>query len=160
MIALLLAILPGLGHMYLGYKGRGIMFAGLVPTLIYAGTMLPGMSLIMVIGAIALHVLAFIDVTTLIKAARFGVNMHRDPDLAFTLSFLLPGLGQIYNGQALKAVLCLFGGPLGTAAVYWLTGQEAGYAVWTMLLILPFTYAFSLFDAVITALDLSEEYGY
>jgi len=59
----------------------------------------------------------------------------RDPVLAGILSFLIPGVGQLYNGQILAGILWLILTPgfwIGTGGLLgWLCHIIAGYLAYT-----------------------------
>jgi TM2 domain-containing membrane protein YozV len=75
------------------------------------------------------------------------VRNTKNPGLAAVLSFLLCGLGQVYNGQILKGLLFLFifgvSIPLAAFGIGWLTGG----AMWLA----------GVFDAYHTAQRLNRE---
>ena len=52
------------------------------------------------------------------------------PELAAVLSFLMPGSGQVYNGERLKAVLFLLGAMAGVALCAFIVGFCIGPMVW------------------------------
>ena len=62
----------------------------------------------------------------------------KDSRLSLVLSFLFPGLGQIYNGETYKGILFILSGAITCALVLlFLVGLAAGSALW----------AWSMFDA-------------
>ena len=78
---------------------------------------------------------------------RVIVRVAKNPGLAVLLSFLLCGLGQIYNGQILKGLLFMFvlaiSIPLAAFGIGWLTGG----AMWLA----------GLFDAYQTAQHMNQD---
>lgn len=152
------SLIPGLGHMYFGQRKRGFIYLLLIVGTGYLGyRFFSERFFIWPISFIALF-FYLVDVMNLYPRVSFGEPVYKDPDLAFTLSFLLPGLGQLYNGQWLKAILCfLLGGPglLILARIY----GPWHDTVWLVGLWWPIFYLFTLVDALVVATDLSEEYG-
>lgn len=71
----------------------------------------------------------------------------RNPIVAIVLS-LFPGLGQIYNGQLVKALVFFFA----WAGSIWLTAD----GVWQFGLVVPFVYLINLVDAYRSALYLGD----
>src|SRR5512138_2021787 len=68
------------------------------------------------------------------------VKLPKSSVLAVFLSFLLPGVGQVYVGQPAKAFLFLFG------FVGCLYGVVEG-AIFPFVFLIPFVYLFCLIDA-------------
>jgi TM2 domain-containing membrane protein YozV len=66
----------------------------------------------------------------------------KDSRLSLVLSFLFPGLGQIYNGDTEKGILFVLSGAVSCViALLFLGGLVAGSAVWV----------WSMFDAYMVA---------
>ena len=65
----------------------------------------------------------------------------KTPVLALILSFLLPGLGQIYNGQAGKGVLMIFAAIVCAVLTLFIIGFFLYLIVWI----------YGMFDAYVTA---------
>lgn len=74
--------------------------------------------------------------------ATTSTRSSRSPIVALLLS-LFPGLGQMYNGQLIKAMVFFFA----WAGCIWLTGEGD----WHFGLIIPFVYLVNLVDAYRTA---------
>jgi signal peptidase I len=77
--------------------------------------------------------------------------IKRDPFKAFILSFLTPGLGQLYNGQLKRAVLLYF---LGLFIVIFLSSSGLFFSFYGMVGGLAITLGYMIFvliDAAITA---------
>ncbi len=73
--------------------------------------------------------------------------MQKNPGLAAVLSFLIVGLGQIYNGQIGKGLL-LFGGAIVSGL---LTMVVIGFIT------LPVLWVYGIYDAYKTANTLNEQ---
>ncbi len=86
-------------------------------------------------------------------------KVARNPELAGTLSWILPGLGQIYNGNVGKGLLQmeLYLGGIGMIA-----SSQIGFshnsitpAAWTSVAIVAATFLWSVIDAVTTAREMN-----
>lgn len=84
---------------------------------------------------------------------------RKDPALSTTLSMLVPGLGQIYNGQVLKGVgfLAVSYGSLGMAAVAMSKGNNALSAVGFSTAAIA--YVWSFVDALMTSNAKNQKNG-
>lgn len=79
-------------------------------------------------------------------------GQRRNPFIAFLLSLLLPGMGQLYNGQFRKAILVLFL-RLGNLYVFVLSGLIHHFIGFMLLFIFGIAvYVFSLIDAIVVAI--------
>jgi hypothetical protein len=52
--------------------------------------------------------------------------------LAAVLSFVIPGLGQIYNGTFIRAAFWIFFVAIGWIAMFWNWPADAGFWQWTL----------------------------
>lgn len=59
-----------------------------------------------------------------------SANPAKSPGIAGVLSFLWPGLGQIYNGQGLKAVLFIGAQIMNAFLTFFIIGFITGFIVW------------------------------
>jgi len=59
-----------------------------------------------------------------------AINPPKSPGVAAVLSFLWPGLGQIYNGEGLKAVLFILAQIVNLLLTAILVGFLTGFVVW------------------------------
>ncbi len=83
---------------------------------------------------------------------------------AFTRSLLVPGLGQMYNGEGLKGGLlfsgCLLGflgATVGVEALYWIDEDVVGL---TSVALFAGCYLYSLIDAPLTASRWNKKHGF
>jgi len=87
--------------------------------------------------------------------------IFKSPELAGTLSWILPGLGQIYNGKAGKGLLQmeLFFGGIGMVAASHIGFSHASItpAAWISVSIIAGTFVWSVIDAVTTAERINNE---
>lgn len=77
-----------------------------------------------------------------------GVRQVKLPWLALFLSVMMPGLGQIYNGQVQKALVFFFG----FVGCIWLTIENGP----PLAMAIPFIYFYSLIDAWQSAARINE----
>lgn len=75
-----------------------------------------------------------------LAAAGYGPRPPKSPGLATFLSLLLPGIGQVYNGQLAKALAFFFGF---VTTIY----LAAEVDPMPFALLIPFVYLFNLVDA-------------
>lgn len=74
---------------------------------------------------------------------------RKNPGVAVVLSFFIPGLGQIYNGQIMKGIIFII-----LASVFgFLTEVLIGYILY------PLFWIYNLYDAYNTAKVINERYG-
>ena len=52
--------------------------------------------------------------------------------LAAVLSFVIPGLGQLYNGHFIRAAFWIFFVAIGWIAMFWSWPSDAGFWQWTL----------------------------
>lgn len=52
--------------------------------------------------------------------------------LAAVLSFVIPGLGQVYNGTFFRAAFWIFCVAMGWIAMFWAWPADAGFWQWTL----------------------------
>ena len=87
----------------------------------------------------------------------------KSPWLAFGLSYLFPGLGQLYNGEYLKAFLFPTFFCIGAGLVVFSSpgadfeGQEPGPILYAGMVLAGGSYLWSLIDAPISANRINEE---
>ena len=73
----------------------------------------------------------------------------KNPGFAAVLSFFIPGLGQIYNGQIMKGIIFIV-----LASIFaTLTVVLIGYVLY------PLFWIYNLYDAYNTARRINERYG-
>ena len=76
-------------------------------------------------------------------------QLGKNPGFAAGLSFFIPGLGQIYNGQIMKGILFII-----LASVFgFLTIVLIGYVLY------PLFWIYNIYDAYNTAREINERYG-
>jgi TM2 domain-containing membrane protein YozV len=73
----------------------------------------------------------------------------KNPGVAVVLSFFIPGLGQIYNGQIMKGILFI----ILASAFGFLTVVLIGYILY------PLFWIYNLYDAYNTAMEINERHG-
>jgi TM2 domain-containing membrane protein YozV len=72
----------------------------------------------------------------------------KNPGVAVVLSFFIPGLGQIYNGQIMKGIIFII-----LASIFgFLTVVLIGYILY------PLFWVYNLYDAYNTAREINERY--
>lgn len=154
------ALLPGVGQIYGGKVLRGIIF-------IFVFTLLFLIGIVGILGFILLEnavISRFFILTTIIsvflilifeiyiyfnayKIAKeynaehslsVGVNIKKQPWLSVYLSYFLPGIGQIYNNQALKGITLII-----ITIIFWTL--EKRFYPFSILFI--FIYLFAMKDA-------------
>lgn len=154
------ALLPGVGQIYGGKALRGIIF-------IFVFTLLFLIGIVGILGFILLEnavISRFFILTTIIsvflilifeiyiyfnayKIAKeynaehslsVGVNIKKQPWLSVYLSYFLPGIGQIYNNQALKGITLII-----ITIIFWTL--EKRFYPFSILFI--FIYLFAMKDA-------------
>lgn len=73
----------------------------------------------------------------------------KNPGVAVLLSFFIPGLGQIYNGQIMKGIVFII-----LASIFgFLTVVLIGYILY------PLFWIYNLYDAYNTAREINEKQG-
>jgi len=86
----------------------------------------------------------------------------RAPKLALFASLVLPGLGQLYNGQPSKGLLLLLGLAAATPVSAWLALHASKHLIWIIilafLLLSLALYVYSMIDAFRTAKRLGTSY--
>lgn len=84
-----------------------------------------------------------------------------DPLGAFVRSLIVPGLGQIYNGQGLKGALLFTGSLTGALGVLWFADAFGSDAVgWTGVTLFAGCYLYSLIDAPAVASRWNRQHGF
>ena len=90
------------------------------------------------------------------------VTKKRVPLLATLAAFLMPGLGQLYNGQATKALLLFLAIGIAMPVCSWLALQGPDSALWwaTLIgtLIVVVLYIYTIADAFIVAKRTDDDY--
>lgn len=81
------------------------------------------------------------------RERRFAV---KSSGLAAVLSFFIPGLGQIYNGQILKGIILIIIDAINGALMFVLIG----FITW------PITVLYAIYDAYMTAERINAREGY
>ena len=95
---------------------------------------IPGIAVRVAAGWIAVVLLQ-------VPAVKYGLKMQKNPQIAVFCSSLIPGLGQVYNGETLKGFVFLLGTLLGLFFIL-----IPGLVVWI----------YSMYDAHITAGKMNE----
>jgi TM2 domain-containing membrane protein YozV len=76
------------------------------------------------------------DVSYLWKSAKEGGSKMKNPGIAAVLSFIIPGLGQIYNGMFLRAIFWLVVTPgfwIGTGGTLgWVCHVVSAWTAWNL----------------------------
>ena len=80
------------------------------------------------------------------QEAVYVVQNRKNPGLAAVLSFFIPGLGQIYNGQIGKGILVIILSIVFSAMVIFLIGFILAPAIWI----------WAMYDAYSTAKKINE----
>ncbi|MDY9924834.1 TM2 domain-containing protein [Methanosarcina sp.] len=74
---------------------------------------------------------------------------RKSPGIAAVLSFFIPGLGQIYNGQIMKGIIFII-----LASIFgFLTVVLIGYILY------PLFWIYNLYDAYNTAREINERHS-
>ena len=91
--------------------------------------------------------------TFIVTMPVFG-HSKKDPSAALMLALLVPGGGQIYNGQGEKALIPIAG--IGLGALMWRADDESIHFLGGIIAIGAWVY--SVFDAPMTADKINLEY--
>lgn len=153
-IAVALNALPWLGHVYLGRKARAAGYGIACVAGLALQRLLPDAGHLAWMVLVAAVAASWLDLLVSLRTLADGPQAFKDPDLALALSLLLPGLGQLYNGHGLKAVLCLVTGP-GMLLMAWKSWPALG--AWMLIAYGLLGCLFAMADAVISAMDQNEE---
>lgn len=90
-------------------------------------------------------------------------NTTRTPILALVASLVMPGLGQLYNGQPTKGILLFLGLAAATPVSAWLALHGSKHIMWMIILVFLLLslalYVYSMVDAFRTAKRLGKNYG-
>lgn len=93
-----------------------------------------------------------------------NIPNEKSPWLAFILSYMFPGGGQIYNGQPVKGILFLTGitvgvgvAILGSPGADFESTREDNALIYTGIGLAGICYLWQLIDAPISASDINEE---
>ncbi|KKG08810.1 hypothetical protein EO95_13750 [Methanosarcina sp. 1.H.T.1A.1] len=83
----------------------------------------------------------------------------KNPGIAAVLSFFIPGLGQIYNGQIMKGIIFFILASIGIVFIIlaFLFGFRAIVLIGYILY--PLFWIYNLYDAYNTARKINERYG-
>jgi TM2 domain-containing membrane protein YozV len=82
-----------------------------------------------------------------------GVIKVKQPLLSAVLSFVVPGLGQIYNGQAKKGIILLAGYLLMWIASFFLMFVLIGFCLMLVPIVI---WLYAMYDAYVTADKLNK----
>lgn len=90
-------------------------------------------------------------------------NTTRTPILALVASLVMPGLGQLYNGQPTKGLLLFLVLAVATPASAWLALHGSKHIIWLIILLFLLlslaVYIYSMVDAFRTAKRLGNSYA-
>lgn len=78
------------------------------------------------------------------------INMRKDPGMALVMSMVVPGLGQMYNGEMIKGFIILF------FSVVFMVGA---FAIILPIIICILIWLFGMFDAYNRAKEINAEEG-
>ena len=119
--------------------------------------------LILLLLAVTLRPVALrAQATDSMSLAQIQTTPPKNPELAGTLSWIFPGLGQVYNGRVGRGLLQM---ELFAGGIAMIAGSQIGFshasitpAAWISVGIVAGTFVWSVIDAVLTAEGINSEW--